>query len=125
MDAQLSPDSVQRSHREEVYDGRGHGSRGGLVRELLQRRRWQLHQVGLLGWTDKEIRDLVGSLQFFEKLKKLSLFGNEVSDTRELSLWPVRSRISSTQACRLEAGQQWSRGRGCQFLMKLCCLRAA
>ena len=22
-----------------------------------------------LGWTDKEIRDLVGSLQFFEKLK--------------------------------------------------------
>ena len=34
-------------HREEVYDGRGQGSRGGLVRELLQRRRWQLHRVGV------------------------------------------------------------------------------
>ena len=30
-----------------VYDGRGQGSRGGLVRKVLQRRRWQLHRVGL------------------------------------------------------------------------------
>ena len=73
----LRPDVVRHLlHTEKkVYDGRGQGSRGGLVRELLQRRRWQLHRVELhyLDWTDKEIRDLAGSLQFFEKLEELDL----------------------------------------------------
>ena len=74
-------------YREEVYDGRGQGSRGGLVRELLQRRRWQLHRVVLRGlhWTDKEIRDLAGSLHLFEKLENLVLRATR-SVTRELSL---------------------------------------
>ena len=45
----LTPDVVRHLlHTEKKFDGSGQGSRGGLVRELLQRRRWQLHRVGLL-----------------------------------------------------------------------------
>ena len=39
-----------------------------------------------LYWTDKEIRDLAGSLQFFEKLEVLDFEGQRRSPTRELSL---------------------------------------
>ena len=35
---------------------------------------------GALDWTDKEIRDLADSLQFFEKLEALWLGGNRISD---------------------------------------------
>ena len=39
-----------------------------------------------LDWTDKEIRDLAGSLQFFEKLEKLSLRDNKIGDEGAVAL---------------------------------------
>ena len=37
-------------------------------------------------WKDKEIRDLAGSLQFFEKLEKLDLSDNEIGDEGAVAL---------------------------------------
>ena len=39
-----------------------------------------------LGWTDKEIRDIAGSLHFFEKLEELNLFLNEITDEGAVAL---------------------------------------
>ena len=39
-----------------------------------------------LGWTDKEIRDLAGSLQFFEKLEELDLHSNKITDEGAVAL---------------------------------------
>ena len=39
-----------------------------------------------LHWTDKEIRDLAGSLQFFEKLAFLNLVGNKITDEGAFAL---------------------------------------
>ena len=39
-----------------------------------------------LHWTDKEIRDLAGSLHFFEKLEELDLVGNKITDEGAVAL---------------------------------------
>ena len=39
-----------------------------------------------LGWTDKEIRDLAGSLRLFEKLEELDLRSNEIGDEGAVAL---------------------------------------
>ena len=39
-----------------------------------------------LDWTDKEIRDLAGSLRLFEKLEELDLRGNEIGDEGAVAL---------------------------------------
>ena len=39
-----------------------------------------------LHWTDKEIRDLASSLQFFEKLEMLNLVGNKITDEGAVAL---------------------------------------
>ena len=39
-----------------------------------------------MDWTDKEIRDLAGSLRLFEKLEELDLRGNEIGDEGAVAL---------------------------------------
>ena len=69
-------------YREEVYDGRGQGSRGGLVRELLQRRRWQLHQVGLhMAWVGRTRRSATSPVPCASsKSWKSCSWGNKIGD---------------------------------------------
>ena len=62
-------------YREEVYDGRGQGSRGGLVRELLQRRRWQLHRVVAFQWLGLDRQGDPRPRRFLALLRKVGSVG--------------------------------------------------
>ena len=55
-----------------------------------------------LGWTDKEIRDLADSLQFFEKLEELWLRRNEISDEGAVALARALKDLKHLKLVNLE-----------------------
>ena len=55
-----------------------------------------------MDWTDKEIRDLAGSLHFFEKLEKLDLRGNKISDEGAVTLASALKDLKHLKLVELE-----------------------